>query len=63
MSDPVLRVFCLLIASEATGSFVDGMVQAIELVAFGVPLLVIAFPVALFWRWAWRKATRPRHTD
>lgn len=36
----------------------DGASEALELLAEGLPFLVIAFPVALLWWALWRKATR-----
>jgi hypothetical protein len=32
----------------------------VGLLGYGVPFLVLAFPLALFWRWGWRKATRKK---
>jgi len=39
-------------------SFADGLAQALEMIGYGVPLLILAFIAALLWRWVWRKATR-----
>jgi hypothetical protein len=39
----------------------DGTSDALSMFAYGVPflpLLLLAFPLALLWRWLWRKATR-----
>lgn len=51
-------------AMETWDSIVDrtieGFFDAVGLLGYGVPFLVIAFPLALFWRWGWRKATRKR---
>jgi hypothetical protein len=43
--------------TESGESFGDGVVEAVGLIAFGIPFLAIAFPLALLWRWAWRKTT------
>lgn len=47
---------------NSTESFVDGFVEAIDLIAFGIPYVFVAFPLALVWRWAWRKATGRRRS-
>lgn len=51
-------------AMETWDSIVDrtieGFFDAVGLLGYGVSFLVIAFPLALFWRWGWRKATRKR---
>lgn len=49
-------------AGGTVDSFVDGTVEAIEIAAFGIPFLLVAFPLALLWRWMWR-ATSRRRTD
>lgn len=49
--------------SDSASSFVGGVVEAIELVAFGLPFLLLAFPLALLWRFMWRRATRNRNRD
>lgn len=41
-------------------SSIDGLVQAIEIVTYVLPLLIFGFPLALLWRWLWRRATRTR---
>jgi hypothetical protein len=44
-----------------TGSLdtvVDGIANAIEVVAYVLPLLFVAFPAALLWRYFWRRSTR-----
>lgn len=38
----------------------DGMVEALDWLGFGLPLLLVAFPLALLWRWSWRRVTRAR---
>lgn len=44
--------------AEAADSFADGLSESIGVLAFGFPFLLVAFPVALAWRWLWRKITR-----
>jgi len=44
--------------SESIDTALDGMIDAVEYVAYCIPLLVVAFPLALFWRFLWRRATR-----
>lgn len=41
-------------------SFSDGLAEALGWIGYGLPMLVLAFVVALLWRWCWRKATRRR---
>jgi hypothetical protein len=48
---------------ESVESFVSGSIEAIELAAFGLPFVLLAFPVALLWRWLWRRATGRRRSD
>jgi hypothetical protein len=48
---------------ESADSFIDGAIEAIELAAFGLPFVLLAFPVALLWRWLWRRATRRPRGD
>lgn len=50
---------------EASGSWraildrsVEGLFDAAGFLAYGLPFLVLTFPLALLWRWCWRKATR-----
>ena len=37
-----------------------GVTEALAMVGYGLPFLVIAFPLALLWRALWRWATRRR---
>ena len=46
--------------SDSLDSFADGMSEAIEMIAFAIPFLVILFPLVLLWRWLWRRATSKR---
>ncbi|WP_440222530.1 DUF4349 domain-containing protein [Dokdonella sp. MW10] len=39
-------------------TFVDGIEAALEWLGFALPSLLLAFPLALLWRWGWRRATR-----
>ncbi len=48
---------------ESASSFIEGLEEAIRLAALGLPFVLIAFPVALAWRWTWRRATRTRPGD
>lgn len=41
-------------------SFNEGVADAIEYVGYLLPFLVLGFPLALFLRWLWRRATRSR---
>lgn len=50
--------------SDSLDSFANGTSEAIEMIAFGLPFLTILFPLALLWRWLWRRATsRTVHTE
>lgn len=42
--------------SDSLDSFSDGTSEAIGMIAFGLPFLIILFPLALLWRWLWRRA-------
>ncbi|MCG6117684.1 MAG: DUF4349 domain-containing protein [Aquimonas sp.] len=44
--------------SDSMDNFVDGLIEAVELVAFGLPYLLLGFPIALLWWALWRLATR-----
>jgi len=39
-------------------SFLEGVADALEYLGQGIPFLVLAFPLALLWRWLWRRFTR-----
>ena len=47
---------------EAGWMFVDSLAEgataAAEYAGFFLPLMLLVFPMALLWRWAWRRATR-----
>lgn len=36
----------------------DGSTQALQVIGYGVPFLIVLFPLALLVRWLWRKTTR-----
>lgn len=44
--------------SEWTSQLYDGIDTTLSVLAYGIPFLLLAFPLALAWRWIWRKATR-----
>jgi hypothetical protein len=46
--------------SDALDSLADGTSEAIEMIAFGIPFLIVLFPLALVWRWLWRRSTSER---
>lgn len=49
---------------EWTDQLSDGLRDALSMLAYGIPFLLLAFPLALGWRWVWRKVTRkPRGHD
>jgi len=41
-----------------TDQLLDGIRDALEMLAYGIPFLLLAFPLALGWRWIWRRVTR-----
>ncbi|GLQ98138.1 DUF4349 domain-containing protein [Dyella mobilis] len=36
----------------------EGIRDALQMLAYGIPFLLLAFPLALGWRWVWRRITR-----
>ena len=40
------------------GELYDGIDTTLSVLAYGIPFLLLAFPLALAWRWIWRKVTR-----
>jgi hypothetical protein len=44
--------------SDVTDQLSDGVRDALQMLAYGIPFLLLAFPLALVWRWIWRKVTR-----
>lgn len=48
--------------SEAMGSFGEGTAEAISTIAFSLPFLLLAFPLALLWRFFWRRLTAKDRT-
>ena len=45
---------------DSGDAFVDGVEEMLALLAYGLPFLLVAFPLALGWRWAWRRVVRGR---
>ena len=43
--------------SDFLDSLADGTSEKIGMIAFGLPFLIVLFPLALVWRWLWRRAT------
>jgi len=43
--------------------FVDGASDALDTLGYGLPFLIIAFPLLLLWRWLWRKIVNRRRRD
>lgn len=41
-------------------SLADGIAEAVEMFVFGLPFVLLAFPLALLWRALWRRVTTPR---
>ena len=39
-------------------SLLEGVADALEYLGHGIPFLLLAFPLALTWRWLWRRFTR-----
>jgi hypothetical protein len=44
--------------SECIDELYNGIRDALSALAYGVPFLLLLFPLALVWRWLWRKVTR-----
>ncbi|MGB0135124.1 MAG: DUF4349 domain-containing protein [Dokdonella sp.] len=44
--------------SGSLDSFAEGVSEAIDMIAYGFPFLLALFPLALLWRWLWRRATQ-----
>lgn len=36
----------------------EGVTDALGLLGYGLPFLILAFPLAMLWRWLWRRFTR-----
>ncbi|TBR36368.1 DUF4349 domain-containing protein [Dyella terrae] len=36
----------------------EGIQDALRMLAYGLPWLILALPLALLWRWVWRRVTR-----
>ena len=48
-------------ASGMLDNATEGATEAIRLLGYGIPFVIILFPLALLVRWLWRKASRVRH--
>jgi hypothetical protein len=44
---------------DSLDNFADGLIEAIELLAYALPYLMFGFPLALIWWLLWRLVTRP----
>lgn len=44
--------------ADWTDELEEGVGDALRYLAYGMPFLLLAFPITLFWRWIWRRATR-----
>jgi hypothetical protein len=47
-------------ASGMLDNATEGATEAIRLLGYGIPFVIILFPLALLVRWLWRKASRAR---
>ncbi|TBU94719.1 DUF4349 domain-containing protein [Phytopseudomonas dryadis] len=47
-------------ASGMLDNATEGATQALELLGYGIPFVIILFPLALLVRWLWRKSVRGR---
>jgi len=48
-------------ASGMLDNATEGATEAIRLLGYGIPFVIILFPLALLVRWLWRKASRVRN--
>lgn len=44
--------------SDGIDQLYDGIRDTLSMVAYGIPFVLLAFPLALVWRWLWRKVTK-----
>lgn len=44
--------------NDWTDELHEGIDDALSMLAYGIPFLLLAFPLALGWRWFWRRVTR-----
>ncbi|MFK2903751.1 DUF4349 domain-containing protein [Dyella ginsengisoli] len=48
--------------AEAAGDMLDqaaeGVADVLRMLGYGLPFLILAFPLALLWRWLWRRMSR-----
>lgn len=49
-------------ASGMLDNATEGATEALKLLGYGIPFVIILFPLALLVRWLWRKASRARHS-
>ncbi|PZW49307.1 DUF4349 domain-containing protein [Pseudomonas sp. URMO17WK12:I2] len=49
-------------ASGMLDNATEGATEALKLLGYGIPFVIILFPLALLVRWLWRKASRARNT-
>lgn len=40
--------------------FVDGLANAVEAISYGLPFVLLGFPLLLLWLWLWRRFARRR---
>lgn len=45
-------------AGEMLDQAAEGMADALRMLGYGLPFLIFAFPLALLWRWLWRRMSR-----
>lgn len=45
---------------EILDQFTDGAASAIEALSYGLPFLLLGFPLLLLWLWSWRRFARRR---
>lgn len=48
-------------ASGMLDNATEGATEALKLLGYGIPFVIILFPLALLVRWLWRKASRARN--
>ena len=44
--------------TDWTDQLKEGIRDALSMLAYGIPFLFLVFPLALGWRWVWRRVTR-----
>lgn len=48
--------------SSMLDNLTEGTSAALNALSYGLPFLIIAFPLLLLWRWLWRKVVGRRHS-